>query len=74
MSILADQLRAAIVEDGRSLYRIAKEAEVPYSVLHRFATGLRDNVTLDVASKIAEVLEMRLTAPKRRGKKGGKQR
>jgi predicted transcriptional regulator len=36
---IAEQLRAAIRESGRSLYELAKAADVPYASLHGFMTG-----------------------------------
>ena len=52
---LTNVIKKAIEKDGRSLYAIAKDAEVAYSVLHRFVTGDR-TVNLDTASKIAAAL------------------
>ena len=58
MDLTAD-IKKAIEKDGRSLYAIAKDAEVAYSVLHRFVSGDR-TVNLDTASKIASALGLEL--------------
>jgi plasmid maintenance system antidote protein VapI len=71
---LVDELRQAIADSGLTLYRVAKDAGLPYAVVHRFANGTRD-ITLGNAGKIAEVLGLRLVAAKEiERKKGGKKR
>lgn len=62
---LTDQLREAIHNSGLSLYRIAVDAELPYAVVHRFASGERD-IKLSTADRLAEFFGMRLTRPKKR--------
>ncbi len=66
---LQDQLRQAIEDSGLSLYRIAKDSEIAYPVLFRFARGERD-LTLETATRLADFFGMRLTRP-RRPKTGG---
>ncbi len=66
---LQDQLRQAVANSGLTLYRIAKDSDIAYQVLHRFARGERD-LTLETASRLADYFGMRLTRP-RRPKKGG---
>jgi ribosome-binding protein aMBF1 (putative translation factor) len=61
---LSKQLRNAIKTSGVSLYRIAKDADIPYSVVHRFANEERQ-IKLDVADKLAKYFGMKLTEPKR---------
>ena len=66
---LTEQLRDAIESSGLTLYRIAKDAGIPYAVLHRFATSERQ-VRLDQADKLAAYFSMRLTRPvKPKGRK-----
>ncbi len=62
---MTEDLKAAIEKDGRSLYAIARDADVAYSVLHRFVTGDR-TVNLDTASKIATALGLKLVKPRKR--------
>ena len=59
---LTKQLQDAIGGSGMSLYRIAKDVEMDYSILHRFAAGERD-IQLETAEKLAEFFGMRLTRP-----------
>jgi plasmid maintenance system antidote protein VapI len=61
--MLADQLREAIENSGRSINSIALAAGVPQPVLQRFMSGERD-IRLETADKIADYFEMRLTKPK----------
>ncbi len=61
---LTDQLRKAIHDSGLSLYRIAKDTDTPYAVIHGFANSDR-NVKLETADRLAELFGMKLTAPKR---------
>ena len=56
MATLADKLRTAIGRDRRSLYAIAKAAGLRYSVVHRFATGERDDVRTRTAESLASAL------------------
>ena len=63
MSLTA-QLRSAIKNSGVSLYRIAKDSGVSYTVLHRFATGGRQ-IKADAADKLADYFGMKLTKPRR---------
>ena len=67
--MLSDQLREAIENSGVSLYRVAKDSGVSWSVLHRFVNRERD-MKLASAEKVAEVFGMRLTRPRRIKPKG----
>ncbi|MGD0384394.1 MAG: helix-turn-helix transcriptional regulator [Thermoguttaceae bacterium] len=60
---LTTQLRNAIETSGLSLYRIAKDADIPYAVIHRFANGERQ-IKIDAADKLANYFGMKLTRPK----------
>ena len=61
---LAEALRAAVLDSGLSINAIAARSGVPQPVLQRFASGQRDNIRLDTASKLAEFFGMHLTTPK----------
>lgn len=56
---LAEQLRTAFEASGMTRFVLSKRSGVPYSGIHRFIAGDRD-ITLDTASRIAEVLGMEL--------------
>jgi len=61
---MADQLRAAVQGSGLSVYEIAKRTGIPQPVLQRFVSGVRDNIRLDTADKLAALFSMRLTEPR----------
>ena len=56
---LSDALRRAIRQCGKSVYQIAKEADVSPIVVSRFLSGERD-IRLATADKVAEVLGFQL--------------
>lgn len=56
---LGNQLRAAFAESGLSRFAWAKRAGVSYAMVFHFVAGDR-TVTLDSASKLAEVLKLEL--------------
>ena len=58
-------LRAAILQDPRTLYRLAKDAGLPYGTVHRFATKKRTELGLRTASAICDALGLILTKRKR---------
>ena len=64
---IAEVLRNAIEESGQSVYGIAKAADIPQPVLHRFYAGERD-LTLATANKLAVYFGLEL---KPKGKRGG---
>jgi hypothetical protein len=68
MTTISLQLKKAIAESGQSLYRIAKDSNVDYAVLHNFFHGKRD-IQLVSANKLAEYFELDLTPRSRGGKK-----
>ncbi|MBN2559407.1 MAG: helix-turn-helix domain-containing protein [Phycisphaerae bacterium] len=59
-------IRAAIAKDPRSLYRLAKDAGLPYGTVHRFATKERTELGLRTASAICDALGLHLTKRRRR--------
>jgi len=63
---LGGQLRAAIEASGLSRFELSRRAGVAYAVVYRFVGGER-TITLDTASKLANVLGLELR-PKRDGK------
>lgn len=64
---LGGQLRAAFAESGLSRFAWAKKAGVSYAMVFHFCAGDR-TVTLDSASKLADVLGVEFR-PKRDGGK-----
>ena len=64
---LAKVIRKAIQQDERSLYRIAIDAGLPYSTVHRFSVGEREDLILGTAWKICKALGLELR-PKRKGR------
>jgi plasmid maintenance system antidote protein VapI len=56
---LGDQLRAAFADSGLSRFELARRAGVSYAIVHRFM-GSDRTITLDTASKLAEVLGVEL--------------
>lgn len=56
---LAKTIRAAFKASGMSRFELAKRSGVSYSVIHRFIGSERD-LTLGTASKLADVLGLRL--------------
>ncbi len=60
-------IREAIERDGRSLYQLARDCGLRYSVLHRFATGERQKINIDTATAICGELGLELRRVKRKG-------
>ena len=54
----AEQLRTAIKASGRSLYELAKAADVPYSAVHGFMQDNRD-IRLSTAEAIARAIGLK---------------
>ncbi len=65
---LADSLREAIIESGKTYYSLASESGVGQEVISRFARGERD-LRLETASKLAAVLELDLVTRTRQRKR-----
>ena len=61
---LGGQLRAAFAESGLSRFELARRAGVSYAIVHRFMGGDR-TITLDTATKLADVLGLELHAADR---------
>lgn len=57
---LAEVLRAAIRDSGKSVYAVAKESGVAQPILHRFMAEERD-LTLDTADVLCRYFSLRLT-------------
>ena len=65
--MLAKQLKQAINRSGLTLYRIAKDSGCDYAVLSRFVSGVRPDIRLSSAEKLAAYFGMKLTAPNHKG-------
>lgn len=59
MTTLTTTLRAAIERDGRSVYRLCKDAGIDQASLSRFISGER-GLTLESADKLAAALRLKL--------------
>lgn len=64
---MADQLRDAIIADGRSHYAIAKAASVDADVLDRFARG--KDLYFSTACKILAAINMEIRPTPKRGRR-----
>ena len=62
---LVDQLRRAIRDDGRSLYAVAKAAELRISPLQRFMRK-EHGITADSADRLCEALGLSIRLVRRR--------
>ncbi len=66
---MADILRDAMEADGRSIYQLARDADIPYPVLYRFVkgdkSGRRQSLHLVTVDKLTQALGLELT--KKRG-------
>ncbi|MFC1738602.1 hypothetical protein ACFL1G_06100 [Planctomycetota bacterium] len=58
-SKLSDQLRAAVRNSGKSVYRIAKDCGIAESHLHFFLNGQR-GLGVDKIDRLAEYLQLQL--------------
>jgi len=65
MEYLIDKLRREIRADKRTLYRIAKDAKLPYATVHRFVRGERTDLVLTTAEKLCRALDLVLTKKSR---------
>ncbi len=65
-SDLISIMRKAIRQDGRTLYRIAKDAGLPYSTVHRFASEDRSELGLRTASALCDTVGLKLIKTKGR--------
>jgi len=68
MKTMGERLQAAIESDGRTFYRLGKEAGVSPEVISRFVSGERD-IRLATASKLADVLGLELLSRKKTRKR-----
>ena len=62
---MTDQLKQAVADSGETLYRVAKDSGVDYSVLLRFMADER-GISLETAGKLAAYLGLELR-PARKG-------
>ena len=67
---MAEVLREAFHADGRSIYRLARDADVPYPVLYWFVKGdkqgRKHSLNITTADKLAEALGLELRPKKKR--------
>ena len=70
MPTLSESLRAAIEDSGLTMYRVAKDAGLDFTVVSRFCHGQRD-IRLETADRLAEYLglELRPVRKQKRAKK-----
>ena len=68
---LSDQLRAVILDNEKSRYRISKETGITEAGLSRFVNHV-SGISLDTIDKIGECLGLEITTRQERGKKKGK--
>jgi transcriptional regulator with XRE-family HTH domain len=66
---LSDEIRLAIDASGMSRYRVCKEIGLPESTLSRFMSG-QGGLAVKTLDKIADLLDLHITAGKGRRKKG----
>ena len=66
---MTDILREAFSSDDRSIYQLARDADVPYPVLYRFIKGDRNgrkrSLDLITVDKLADALGFELRPKKR---------
>lgn len=67
MMQLAEQMREAIRQDGRSLYQLAKDTGIDRGVLSRFMNAER-SITVDTAGPLVEALGIELRPVGRKGR------
>jgi Predicted transcriptional regulator with an HTH domain len=65
--LLSDTLREAILEDGRTIYEIAKAIGIEPDSLYRFQGG--KDIRLDTADRLAKALGLELRPFKRKRRK-----
>jgi DNA-binding phage protein len=63
------QLRKAILESDRTLYRVAKDSQVGMASLYRFMQG-KSGLSIDSIDRIFETLELQIVSKKSRKTKG----
>ena len=68
---MAEILRQAAIADGRSMYRLARDASISYAILHSFMqgdkTGRKRNISIETADRLAKSLGLELR-PKKKGR------
>ena len=65
---MSERLQTAIADDGRTFYRLGKDADVSPEIISRFVAGERD-IRLATASKLADVLGFELRSRKKTRKR-----
>jgi hypothetical protein len=57
---VSEQIREAVWDSGKSLYRVCKDTGISYAALHRFAHG-RTVLRMDLLDRLCSYLGLRLT-------------
>ncbi|MFO0972028.1 MAG: helix-turn-helix transcriptional regulator [Phycisphaerae bacterium] len=65
---LIGMVRKAIAQDDRTLYRIAKDAGLPYATVHRFARAERTEISATTLARLCAALGLELRPIERKGK------
>ncbi|KKM14903.1 hypothetical protein LCGC14_1701430 [marine sediment metagenome] len=69
---MTDVLRKAAEADDRSIFALARDADIPYPVMYRFLkgdkTGHKWGLNLTTADKLAEAVGLELR-PKKKGQR-----
>ena len=67
---MTEILREAFDTDGRSIYQLARDADIPYPVMYRFIrgdkTGRKQSLNLITVEKLAEALSLELRPKKKK--------
>lgn len=66
MQDFAKLIRGAIKRDGRSIYAIARDADIYVSTVQRFASGERRGITIHTVERLCDTLGLVLGPRKRR--------
>ena len=59
---ISEEIREVIRRSGWTVYRVAKEAKVPASTIHRFMSGT--GLSMGTLDKVAEVFDLHVTQGK----------
>ena len=65
---ISEQLRETVERCGETHYRIGKEADVDISVVDRFVSGERPNITAQTIDRLCDYLGLELCSKRPRQK------
>jgi hypothetical protein len=60
---VSDSLRAAILDSGQSLYRVSRDSQLSYPVVHGFVRGYRA-LSMRAMDRLCQYFNLRLTSEK----------